>query len=80
MFINAEKTKIIAKDVKMFSLSLSHLFSPYLMEKMAPLPIDIPNNMDVRNVISVYEEPTAARASAPRKRPTISVSTTLYNC
>ena len=47
------------------------------MEKTAPLPIDIPKSMEVKKVISVYEDPTAAKASAPKKRPTIKVSAML---
>ena len=50
---------------------------PKQMENTAPLPSDSPSSMEVRNVISVNAEPTAASASAPRKRPTISVSATL---
>ena len=39
-----------------------------------------PSRIEVRKVIREYADPTAASASAPRKRPTISVSATLYNC
>ena len=36
--------------------------------------------MDVRNVISVYADPTAASALRPSACPTISVSAMLYSC
>lgn len=35
-----------------------------------PLPRESPSRIDVKKFISVKAEPTAARASAPRKRPT----------
>ena len=50
---------------------------PKRMENTAPLPMHRPSKIEVRNVISVNEEPTAARASGPKKRPTIRVSATL---
>ena len=51
--------------------------SPKRMEKQVPLPMHSPRNMDVRNVISVKDDPTAASAREPRNFPTISVSATL---
>ena len=50
---------------------------PKRREKTVPLPIASPSRMEVRKVISVKDDPTAARASSPRKRPTISVSAML---
>ena len=39
-----------------------------------------PKITEVRNTISVKEDPTAAKASAPTYWPTIIVSATLYSC
>ena len=50
---------------------------PKRMENSAPLPIHNPSKIDVRKVISVKEEPTAASALRPRYCPTISVSAIL---
>jgi hypothetical protein len=36
--------------------------------------------IEVKNVIRVYDEPTAASAFLPTNCPTINVSTMLYNC
>lgn len=60
-------------------LSFSPIKSPLpnLMEKTVPLPIDSPSKMEVKKVISVKAEPTAASASVPRYLPTINVSATL---
>ena len=43
-------------------------------------PMHNPKIIDVKKVISVNDEPTAAKASEPRYFPTINVSATLYNC
>ena len=61
----------------MHSFKPSWFCCPNRMENTAPLPIQSPSSMEVRKVISVKEDPTAASAPAPRKRPTISVSATL---
>ena len=50
---------------------------PKRMEKTVPLPMASPSRMEVRKVIREKADPTAARASSPRKRPTISVSAML---
>ena len=50
---------------------------PKRMENSAPLPIHRPRMMEVRKVISVKAEPTAASAFRPRNCPTISVSAML---
>jgi hypothetical protein len=47
------------------------------MENTAPLPMHRPSRMEVRKVMRVKEEPTAARAFLPRYRPTIRVSAIL---
>ena len=47
------------------------------MENTVPLPMARPSRMDVKKVISVKAEPTAASASVPRYLPTINVSATL---
>ena len=39
---------------------------PKRMENTAPLPMHNPRRMEVRKVISVKDEPTAARAFLPR--------------
>ena len=41
-------------------------FCPNRIENKAPLPMHSPNRMEVRKVISVKADPTAARAFAPR--------------
>ena len=64
-------------DAHRFSRSAFSSRCPKRMENSAPLPIHRPRIMEVRNVISVKDEPTAARASRPRKCPTISVSAML---
>lgn len=43
----------------------------------APAPIESPRKIDVRNVMSVYAEPTAASAFLPSACPTMSVSAML---
>ena len=53
---------------------------PIQMANSAPAPMARPRNTEVRNVVSVNAEPTAASASRPSARPTIRVSATLYNC
>ena len=65
------------KETKIPSLSRSSSPAPKSMEKKTPLPMHRPSRMDVRKVISVKEDPTAARASGPMPLPTISVSATL---
>ena len=50
---------------------------PKRMEKTAPLPMHSPSKMEVRKVMRVKEEPTAARASGPRYQLTMRVSATL---
>lgn len=66
-----------AKEARIPSFSAVSSFCPKRMEKTVPLPIARPSRTEVRNVISEKADPTAARASAPRKRPTISVSAIL---
>ena len=65
------------KDAWALSCRPSWSFCPNRMENTAPLPIHSPNKMDVRKVIKVKEEPTAAKAFLPRYFPTIKVSATL---
>ena len=52
-------------------------FWPNLMENTVPLPMASPSKMDVRKVISVKAEPTAASALVPMNRPTTNVSAIL---
>ena len=79
-FITSAMTPISRKDRNKLFFSRSISRFPNCMAKNALLPIHNPNRIEVRNTISVYAEPTAASASAPKNRPTISVSATLYNC
>ena len=58
-------------------LSSSASPSPNLREKSVPLPSERPRRTDVRKVMSVNEDPTAASTSGPRARPTMRVSATL---
>ena len=71
------RAAIKIKEAKIPSFNPCSSFPPYRIENTAPLPIHNPNRIDVRNVISVNAEPTAANALAPKKRPTMSVSATL---
>ena len=61
----------------MLDLSRSSSRAPKWIENAAPLPIERPSRIDVRKVMSVYDEPTAASASDPMKRPTRNVSARL---
>ena len=73
-FSNSATAAIIRNEVPILSFNFSSFFSPYRMENNAPLPMHSPSRIEVKNVISVYDDPTAARASAPRNLPTITVS------
>lgn len=64
-------------EARIHSLSAFSSFCPKRMEKTVPLPMASPRRMEVRKVISEKADPTAASASAPRNRPTISVSAIL---
>ena len=52
-------------------------FSPYLTEINTPLPMARPNIIEVKKVIRVKDDPTAAKAFFPRYLPTIMVSVML---
>ena len=66
-----------AKEARIPSFSPRVSFWPKRMENTVPLPIASPSRMEVRKVIREKEDPTAARASAPRNWPTITVSAML---
>ena len=66
-----------AKAARALSRSPASSRRPKRMENTAPLPMHSPKRMEVRKVIRVKEEPTAARASGPRYQLTIRVSATL---
>ena len=68
-------TKKKEEEVTFIRPSLS--FSPNFMERRTPLPIAKPNIIEVKNVMRVKEEPTAAKAFLPKNRPTIKVSAIL---
>ena len=55
-------------------------FLPNDIEINELLPRHNPIIIDVRKVINVYDEPTAASALSPIYFPTTHVSTRLYNC
>ena len=65
------------KEARALSRSPASSRRPKRMEKTAPLPMHSPSRMEVRKVIRVKDEPTAARASGPRYQLTISVSAML---
>ena len=65
------------KEAMIPSCSPLSSFCPKRMENTVPLPMASPRMMEVRNVIREKADPTAASASAPRKRPTIRVSAIL---
>ena len=48
-----------------------------MIENTVPLPMARPSKMDVRNVIRVNADPTAASAPVPMNRPTMRVSAML---
>ena len=77
IFRNMAAAAMSAKEARTLSSSPASSLCPKRMENRAPLPMHSPRRMEVRNVISVKEEPTAARASVPRNFPTIRVSATL---
>ena len=64
-------------DTKILRFKPGRSFAPYRSENITPLPIHKPKKTEVRNIINVYAEPTAANASAPRNCPTINVSAIL---
>ena len=72
--------KISVKETNMPFLIFLTFLSPTVTEKNALLPRQSQNITDVKNVISVYDEPTAAKALSPMYLPTIHVSAKLYNC
>src|SRR5699024_3135353 len=68
------------KELPTLDLSAASSWRPKQVENTTPLPMHRPSRMEVRNVISVKDEPTPASAPAPTDRPTTHVSTTLYAC
>ena len=65
------------KLARMPSFNPASSFCPYLMENTVPLPMARPSRMDVKKVISVNADPTAASAPVPMNRPTMRVSAIL---
>ena len=76
-FSTTVRAAMRTKEARALSRKAASSRWPKRMENTAPLPIQSPSRMEVRKVISVKEEPTAARASGPRYQLTISVSATL---
>ena len=72
-----EVIRTIKKEEEEAFLSPISSFSPNFMEKSTPLPIARPRIMEVKNVMRVKEEPTAAKAFFPKNLPTIIVSAIL---
>ena len=68
---------ISTKDAHTASRRPASSRCPNRMENSAPLPMQSPSKIEVRKVISVKDEPTAARAFFPRNCPTIRVSAIL---
>ena len=68
---------ISTKEAEILSFNPAASCRPNRMENTAPLPIHSPSRMEVKNVISVNDEPTAANAFSPRYFPTIMVSAIL---
>ena len=66
-----------AKEASTPSFKPRSSFWPNRMEKTVPLPMASPSRIEVRKVISEKADPTAASASVPTNRPTISVSAML---
>ena len=77
IFNNKVNPATSAKDAQILSFSPFSSFCPNRMEKTAPLPIQSPSKIEVKNVISVKDEPTAANAWLPKNFPTIRVSAML---
>ena len=74
---NKVRPAISTKEAEILSRNPASSRWPNRMENTAPLPIQSPNKIEVKNVIKVNAEPTAAKALLPRKRPTIKVSAIL---
>ena len=71
------RPQVISEDITIpFLIVLLSLF-PNAIEIKVLLPKDNPIIMDVRNVIKVYDEPTAAKAVLPMNLPTTHVSAKL---
>ena len=71
------RTPTRRKEARTLSRRASSSRWPKRMEKTAPLPMQSPSRMEVRKVMRVKAEPTAARALEPRNLPTIRVSAML---
>ena len=77
MFKSTVTSAIKKNDAQRFSQRALSSRCPKRMDNSAPLPMHRPRMIEVRKVISVKDEPTAASASRPRNCPTISVSAML---
>ena len=73
----SENIPIITNEKNIPFFSRFIFFSPNVIEKNALLPRHNPKITDVKNVISEYDEPTAAKALSPMYFPTTHVSTKL---
>ena len=72
-----DKTAIPIKERQKDVFILSICFAPNNIENKIPLPIHNPKIIEVKKVIMVKEEPTAAKAFDPIYCPTIKVSAIL---
>ena len=59
---------ISTKEAHMPSCSPFSSRCPNRMEMAVPLPMQSPSRMDVKKVMRVKADPTAAKASGPKKR------------
>ena len=76
-FSKSADAAINTKEAHTLSRRTASSLCPNRMENSAPLPMQRPSRIEVRKVINVNDEPTAARAFFPRNCPTINVSATL---
>ena len=73
-FKSSVTPKMSTNEARTLSFKAVSSRCPKRMENSAPLPMHSPSKIDVKNVISENEEPTAASAVLPRKRHTMSVT------
>ena len=76
-FKSAVTSAMKKNEAQRFSQRAFSSRCPKRMENSAPLPMHRPRMMEVKKVISVKAEPTAASTFRPRNCPTISVSAML---
>ena len=80
IMINRDATPVIVMQQPMVLPRSSFMPAPKYCETMMLAPTEIPMNSTSIRFSSGPALPTAARALSPTKRPTIMLSTVLYNC